>query len=149
MPARTIPTALVLGVAIVTLSYVALNVLYLAVLPVDAVRSSTRIAAEAADAVVGSGGSGLMAALVMMSSLGALTGIILTGPRVYYSMARDGLAFSWLGHVHPVYRTPSRAILFIVARPRAPATRPIPVFLLTMATLVLLPTWGVGLPLLP
>jgi amino acid transporter len=57
MPARTIPTALVLGVAIVTLSYVALNVLYLAVLPVDAVRSSTRIAAEAADAVVGSGGS--------------------------------------------------------------------------------------------
>jgi APA family basic amino acid/polyamine antiporter len=111
MPARTIPTALVLGVAIVTLSYVALNVLYLAVLPVDAVRSSTRIAAEAADAVVGSGGSGLMAALVMMSSLGALTGIILTGPRVYYSMARDGLAFSWLGHVHPVYRTPSRAIV--------------------------------------
>jgi APA family basic amino acid/polyamine antiporter len=111
MPARTIPTALVAGVAIVTISYVALNVLYLAVLPLDAVRSSTRIAAEAADAVVGSGGSGFMAALVMMSSLGGLTGIILTGPRVYYSMARDGLAFSWLGHVHPVHRTPSRAIV--------------------------------------
>ena len=51
------------------------------------------------------------AALVMMSSLGGLTGIVLTGPRVYYSMARDGLAFGWLAHVHPVYRTPSRAIV--------------------------------------
>ena len=111
MPARTIPIALVVGVAIVTVCYVALNVLYLAVLPLEEVRSSTRVAADAADAVVGGGGSALMAALVMMSSLGGLTGIILTGPRVYYSMARDGLAFSWLGHVHPVYRTPSRAIL--------------------------------------
>jgi APA family basic amino acid/polyamine antiporter len=111
MPARTIPAALVTGVAIVSACYLALNVLYLTVLPLDAVRSSTRIAADAADAVVGSGGSAVMAALVMMSSLGGLTGIVLTGPRVYYSMARDGLAFRWLGHVHPVYRTPSRAIV--------------------------------------
>ena len=111
MPARTIPAALVAGVAIVTLCYVAMNVLYLVVLPLDVVRSSTRIAAEAADVIVGGGGPGLMAALVMMSSLGGLTGIVLTGPRVYYSMARDGLAFRWLGHVHPVYRTPSRAII--------------------------------------
>jgi APA family basic amino acid/polyamine antiporter len=52
-----------------------------------------------------------MAVLVMLSSLGGLTGIVLTGPRVYYSMAGDGLAFRWLHYVHPVYRTPSRAIL--------------------------------------
>jgi APA family basic amino acid/polyamine antiporter len=50
-----------------------------------------------------------MAALVIMSSIGALTGIVLTGPRVYYSMARDGLAPRWLDHVHPVFRTPARA----------------------------------------
>jgi len=91
--------------------YVALNLLYLVVLPLEAVRSSTRIAADAADAVVGRGGSAVMAALVMLSSFGGLTGIVLTGPRVYYSMSRDGLAFRWLGYVHPVYRTPSRAIL--------------------------------------
>ena len=111
MPARTIPVALLVGVAIVTACYVALNVLYLAVLPLEEVRTSTRIAADAADAVGGGGGSAFMAALVMMSSLGGLTGIILTGPRVYYSMARDGLAFDWLAHVHPRYRTPSRAIV--------------------------------------
>ncbi len=111
MPSRTIPAALVVGVAIVTACYVALNLLYLAVLPLDAVRTSTRIAADAADATVGAGGSALMAALVMMSSFGGLTGIVLTGPRVYFSMARDGVAFRWLGHVHPTYQTPSRAIV--------------------------------------
>ena len=52
-----------------------------------------------------------MALLVMMSSLGGLTGIVLTAPRVYYTMAGDGLAFRWLDYVHPVYRTPSRAIV--------------------------------------
>lgn len=111
MPARTIPLALLVGVAIVTACYVALNLLYLQILPLDAVRSSTRIAADAADAVVGRGGSAMMSALVMMSSIGALTGIVLTGPRVYYSMAQDGLAPRWLGYVHPRFHTPSRAIL--------------------------------------
>ena len=110
-PARTIPLALVAGVGIVTICYIALNLVYLSVLPLEAVRSSTRIAADAADALVGRGGSAILAGLVMMSSLGGLTGIVLTGPRVYYSMARDGLAFRWLGAVHPAYRTPSRAIV--------------------------------------
>jgi basic amino acid/polyamine antiporter, APA family len=110
MPSRTIPFALVTGVLIVTVCYMSMNLLYLIVLPADTVRSSTRIAADAADAVMGSGGSSVMAALVLLSSLGGLTGIVLAGPRVYYSMAQDGLAFSWLGHVHPVYRTPSNAI---------------------------------------
>jgi basic amino acid/polyamine antiporter, APA family len=111
MPARIIPVALIVGVAIVTACYVALNLLYLAVLPLDIVRTSTRIAADAADAAVGHGGAATMAGLVMLSTLGALTGIVLAGPRVYYSMSKDGLAFRWLGHVHPTFRTPSRAIV--------------------------------------
>jgi APA family basic amino acid/polyamine antiporter len=111
MPARTIPFALVAGVAIVTAAYVALNLVYLRLLPLDAVRSSTRIAADAADAVAGRGGSAFLAALVMMSSIGGLTGIVLTGPRVYYRMALDRLAPSWLGRVHPVHHTPANAIV--------------------------------------
>ena len=109
--ARTIPIALFAGVAIVTVAYVSLNLVYLAVLPLDTVRTSTRVAADAADAVLGRGGSALLAVLVMVSSLGALVGIVLTGPRVYYSMAQDGLAFGWLAHVHPRYQTPDRAIV--------------------------------------
>jgi APA family basic amino acid/polyamine antiporter len=110
MPARTIPVALLAGVGIVTVSYVALNLVYLRILPVDALRSSTRVAADAADAVLGRGGSAVLAALVMVSSIGGLTGIVLTGPRVYFSMAQDGLAPRWLGYVHPVHQTPSHAI---------------------------------------
>jgi APA family basic amino acid/polyamine antiporter len=83
---------------------------YLHVLPLEQVASSTRIAADAADAVVGSGGGGLMSGLVMFSTFGAIAGIILAGPRVYYAMARDGLAFRWLGDVHPRFRTPHVAI---------------------------------------
>ena len=111
MPARTIPLALIAGVAIVTASYVAMNALYMILLPLDTVRTSTRIAADVADHLMGHGGASVMSALVLMSSLGGLTGIVLTGPRVYYSMAGDGLAFRWLHYVHPVYRTPSRAIV--------------------------------------
>lgn len=111
MPARVIPSALLWGVSIVTVCYVALNLVYLRVLPLDVVRSSTRIAADAADAVVGRGGSVVLAALVMMSSVGALTGIVLTGPRVYFSMAQDGLAPQWMAHVHASFRTPSHAIV--------------------------------------
>jgi APA family basic amino acid/polyamine antiporter len=111
MPATTIPVALMVGVSIVTACYVALNMVYLRLLPLDVVRSSTRVAADAADAIVGRGGAWILALLVMISSAGALTGIILTGPRVYYCMAQDGLAFRWLGTVHPRYRTPTHAIV--------------------------------------
>jgi APA family basic amino acid/polyamine antiporter len=109
--ARTIPRALLLGLPIVVASYLALNAMYLYVLPVQAVVRSTRVAADAADAVLGSGGAGVMSALVLFSSFGALSGLVLTAPRAYQRMAEDGLAFRWLGSVHPRWRTPSRAIV--------------------------------------
>ena len=109
--ASTIPRALVLGTLIVTASYAGLNAVYLRVLPLDAVRSSTHVAADAADVLLGGGGARMMAALVMVSTFGAVNGIILVGPRVYYSMARDGLIFRWLGDVHPTFHTPYRALM--------------------------------------
>jgi APA family basic amino acid/polyamine antiporter len=111
MPAKTIPFALVAGVAVVTVCYISLNEVYLLLLPLETVRSSTRIAAEAADVVAGGGGASFMAALVMVSSFGGLTGLVLSGPRVYYSMANDGLAFRWLARVHARHQTPSNAIV--------------------------------------
>jgi APA family basic amino acid/polyamine antiporter len=110
-PDRTIPRALVLGTLIVTLCYLALNAVYFYLLPFETVASSTRVAADAADAVFGYGGGAAMSALVMFSTFGALSGIVLAGPRVYYAMSRDGLLFRSFATVHPRFRTPHRAIV--------------------------------------
>lgn len=109
-PERTIPRALLIGTVTVTACYIALNAVYFRVLPLDRVIASARIAADAADVVMGPGGAAAVSGLVIFSTFGALSGIILAGPRVYYSMARDGLAFEWIGSIHPKYRTPHRAI---------------------------------------
>ncbi len=110
-PRKTIPRALMTGTIIVTLCYLGLNAVYMYVLPLESVASSTRIAADAADALLGFGGGALMSGLVIFSTFGALSGIILCGPRVYYSMARDGLLFRWVGDIHPRYGTPHKAII--------------------------------------
>ena len=114
-PARTIPRALVLGTLTVTLLYISLNAAYLYVLPLATVSASTRVAADFADAALGGGGAQLMSVLVILSTLGALNGVILTGPRVYHAMARDGLLFKWIGAVHPTMGTPHRAIVLQAA----------------------------------
>ncbi len=110
-PARTLPTALTLGTLIVTACYIGLNAVYLFVLPLEAVRQSPRIAADVAQALVGPGVASAVSALVVLSAIGALTGIMLAGPRLYLSMAQDGAKLAWVNAVHPVYRTPHRAIV--------------------------------------
>ncbi|MEX2178128.1 MAG: amino acid permease [Gemmatimonadaceae bacterium] len=109
-PERTIPRALIIGTLTVTAAYIAVNAAYLAVLPMQQVVSSQRVAADFADAVLGTSAGDALAALVILSTLGGMTGVILAGPRVYLAMARDGLTFRWMGAVHPRYRTPHVAI---------------------------------------
>ena len=109
-PTRTIPRALVAGTLTVTALYVALNAAYLRVLPLAMVAQSSRVAADFADAAVGGHGAQIMSVLVILSTLGAMNGVILAGPRVYLAMANDGLLFKWAGAVHPEFRTPYRAI---------------------------------------
>ena len=110
-PERTIPRSLVLGTLIVTVCYIALNAIYLRVLSIDRVTASTRIAADAAEALVGPIGATLVAVLVILSTFGAVNGIILAGPRVYFSMANDGLFIRWAATLHPRSGTPARAII--------------------------------------
>jgi basic amino acid/polyamine antiporter, APA family len=110
-PTRTIPRALMTGTLIVTIAYIAINGAYLAVLPLEMVVSSNRVAADFADVVIGRGGADALSALVVLSALGGMTGIILAGPRVYQAMAQDGLLFAWVARLHPTHRTPHVAIL--------------------------------------
>jgi APA family basic amino acid/polyamine antiporter len=110
-PTRTIPRSLMIGVAVVTLCYIGLNLVYTLNLPMQAVRSSTRIAADTFEVLLGPRAAGAISALVMFSAFGALNGIVLVGPRVYYQMSQDGLWFKWASHLHPTFQTPDRAII--------------------------------------
>jgi APA family basic amino acid/polyamine antiporter len=110
-PERTIPRALLVGVLVVTACYIALNAAYFHVLSPERIAGSNRVAADAADAVLGHGGAAVMSAIVAVSTFGALNGVILAGPRAYLAMARDGLLGSWAAATHPRFHTPHRAIL--------------------------------------
>jgi APA family basic amino acid/polyamine antiporter len=96
-PVRTIPRALLIGTITVTVLYVLLNAAYLYILPIGRVIASSRVAADAAQAVAGPRGASVISALVILSATGVLNGVILAGPRTYFAMAREGLAFGWLG----------------------------------------------------
>jgi APA family basic amino acid/polyamine antiporter len=109
-PERTIPRALMLGTAVVVVIYLALNSAYLLVLPFDKVLASTHIAFDATLATTGPAAASAISVLVIVSSFGAMSGIVLAGPRVYYAMAADGLLFPWMGAIHPRHRTPYVAI---------------------------------------
>ena len=110
-PTRTIPRSLVIGVALVTICYIGLNVVYLSVLPIEAVIASPRVAADTFEVLIGPRAAVAISALVVFSSFGALNGIVLVGPRVYYQMAQDRLWFKFAGHLHPQFQTPDRAII--------------------------------------
>ncbi len=94
-PERNIGLSLVLGTFIVTVLYVVVNLVYLAVLPLKeiAFAANDRIAITASTQIFGSTGTKVMALLVMISTFGCVNGLVLTGARVYYSMAKDGLFF--------------------------------------------------------
>jgi APA family basic amino acid/polyamine antiporter len=109
-PARTIPRALIYGVLIVTACYMLLNAAYLYVMPLGAVASSTRVAADAMERVIGPLGGKVITVVIIISALGALNGIALAGPRVYYAMAQNRLAFRWMAALHPTRQTPYLAI---------------------------------------
>jgi APA family basic amino acid/polyamine antiporter len=94
-PDRTLPIALLVGCLLVTTLYVLANVAYLNVLPLDAVQHAPadRVATAAATALFGPGAARVMAVAIMISTFGCVNGLILSGARVSFAMARDGLFF--------------------------------------------------------
>ncbi|MGE5571081.1 MAG: APC family permease [Rhodospirillales bacterium] len=105
---RNVPLALVLGVGMVSLLYLACNLVYLSVLPLEAIKNAPedRVATAAASVMFGPIAVQIMAAAIMVSTFGCLNGMILAGARVYYAMALDKLFFSPVAKLHPRRRTP-------------------------------------------
>lgn len=110
-PERNLPRGLILGTLSIIGVYLAANVAYLYLIPVGEMRTSTLVAADAAKAMVGDVGVGLVSLAVMVSTLGAVASVMLTSPRIFFAMADDRLFFHGLARVHPRFHTPSRAIV--------------------------------------
>lgn len=94
-PQRNIGLSLFLGTLIVTIIYVSANLMYLAVLPLNeiAYAAKDRVGVAAADMIFGASGTIIIAVMIMISTFGCNNGLILSGARVYYTMAKDGLFF--------------------------------------------------------
>lgn len=114
-PQRTFPLGIAIGTTVLILVYCLANVGYLAVLPPDVASASTGIAAEAVGAAYGPGAARLIAVAILVSIFSAANGIALTAPRVFYAMARDGVFFRRLAHVHPRFGTPAVAVVTMSA----------------------------------
>ncbi|HVH11125.1 MAG TPA: amino acid permease [Gemmatimonadales bacterium] len=112
-PERDLPIAMGVGVLIVTVLYLLANVAYLTVLPAPAIASAPqdRVATAALQTILGEPGLKLMAAAIMISTFGCNNGLILSGARVYYAMARDDLFFKSAGALDPRYKTPAAALV--------------------------------------
>jgi amino acid transporter len=110
-PERALPRALIGGFAVVVLVYLLLNAAYLYVLPLEALAASELVASDAVSVVLGGVGASVVAGLVLLSTFGALNGTMMSGPRVFFALARDGLFFKRIGAVHPRGQTPHLAVL--------------------------------------
>ncbi|GAB6147209.1 APC family permease [Desulfocicer niacini] len=109
-PRRNIPIALLAGTIVVVILYVLLNLVYLYALPSQAMEGVLEIGAKSASSLFGTGVSRLFSGAVALGLLSVLSAMILTGPRIYYAMSRDGLFFQMFGRLDPHRSTPAKSI---------------------------------------
>jgi amino acid transporter len=112
-PQKNIPRAIILGLLTVGGLYLLANVIYFRVLPFAAIAASQHVASDAVQSFAGSRGAAWLTVAMAISALGALHVVVLTGARIPYAMARDAVFFRFAERVHPTFRTPSGALLFL------------------------------------
>ena len=112
-PAKNFPRALVGGVALVALIYLLFSAACLNVLPFQSVAASQHVASDVIVRVAGRGAAGWITLAMVISAIGSMNSSILSGARVPYAMARDGIFFKIAGGIHPKFRTPGRALIFL------------------------------------
>jgi APA family basic amino acid/polyamine antiporter len=123
-PSRNLPISLALGTCLVIALYLGCNFVYLNTLPLDGSPSAStvlghgikyaledRVGTAAMTQMFGAAGGLLMAAAILVSTFGCNNGLILSGARVYYAMAKDGLFFRGVAKLHPTYKTPAVSLM--------------------------------------
>jgi basic amino acid/polyamine antiporter, APA family len=111
-PERNFPRALVGGVSLVALIYLAFSAACLRVLPFERVAASSHIASDVVQQAAGRGAATWITVAMVISAIGSMNSSVLSGARVPYAMARDKIFFRIADGIHPKYRTPARALLF-------------------------------------
>ena len=109
-PTRTLPRALAYGVVIVTLVYILTSAVFIYLVPLEQVTSGETFAAQAGEVLFGRVGGRVFSLVVVVAVLGSLAAVVMSAPRVYFAMARDGLFIQAAASIHPRFETPARAI---------------------------------------
>jgi APA family basic amino acid/polyamine antiporter len=110
-PQRNVPRSAILGVVVVMLVYLLANAAYLYVLPFQQVVDTPTLAADVARALLGPVGATLITIAILVSTLGTTNAFILSGPRVYYAMAKDGLSYPGMASLSRRFATPDFALV--------------------------------------
>lgn len=110
-PQRTLPKSLILGTSLLIAIYIVANYAYVAALGTAGVAASDRVASEAVAKVIGPTAGKFIALAIIISMYSAAHATVITAPRVYFAMAKDGVFFKQLAKVHPVFGTPATAIM--------------------------------------
>jgi APA family basic amino acid/polyamine antiporter len=112
-PEKNIPRAIILSLLTVGGLYLLANVAYFQVLPFSAIAQSQHVASDVVQSFAGSRGARWLTIAMAISALGALHVVVLTGARIPFAMARDGVFFQFAQRIHPTFRTPSGALIFL------------------------------------
>jgi APA family basic amino acid/polyamine antiporter len=112
-PQRNLPIALISGILVVSAIYMLANLAYFYVLSSSDVAAAERVAADMMTRILGAPGAAVVSIAAMISIFAALNGSILSGSRIPYALARDGLFFRKIAEVNPKYHTPAPAILLM------------------------------------
>jgi APA family basic amino acid/polyamine antiporter len=112
-PQRNLPRALIFGTMTVVALYLMINLAYFYVLPASAVAGADRVAAEMMSRIAGPAGAAMVSVAALITIFSALNGAILTGARVPYAMAADGVFVKSIGIVHPRHATPHLSLVLL------------------------------------
>ena len=111
IPGENLLRSLVIGMTVVAVLYISANLAYLKVMTIPEIAAADRVGADVATRTMGSIGGTFVSLAVLLSIIGAINGCILTGARIPFAQARDGLFFARFGEVHPRFQTPGFAIV--------------------------------------
>lgn len=109
-PRRTLPFAMAVATAAVTLLYLMMNAVYLYAQPLSAMNHTIEIGYQTLRILMGENTSALFSAIIVLMVMSSLNATVLSGARIYYAMAREGRFFGWVNHLHATYRVPGRAL---------------------------------------